>query len=638
MKNKPTRHKEENTFKFQPFSERLSTINIDIFHRVNHAYETESEENICFFYQDLEKWEVLNLTEGFSSFKKEIRGDLLVTLPQLIHNKEHVVKTLIKYLKLKEALYLQPLLSLTASLAKDLRKEFYEYYPIFYNVLLELLDTKDTDQLEWVFSCLAYFFKYLWRFLISDITKVFNSLLPLLSENKPEYINNFAAESFAFIARKVKDRRSFLKLLLKVVKNEQEGISGCGKLLFEVIKGVNGQFHSCAEEILPFYLESLSDPDVPQDVLLEILEYTIAYIVDYIIPQKSEIFWKSILTQLDKLSQNLKCRSNSKCEVDLENLLKLLGQAVEYKSGKLVQQPKLVIDTIVKLLNLEKLPEGIILVLVKISIVILLSIHIRLSQQEASLLVDNILAVENEETFLYFVDNIEEFSFFEALILPHFLKIFKINTDYLRVLTNVVLKKAPCCENGIKLKEWSKYPLDFRFNGRSQEIETEFLKIINEEQLDVERFFCSLVCISHLNLQEPSKFKISLSHVTNNLLEKSSNNCKNTLFLLNLTVETLLHLNHIEFFEKNFQNFLDILLGSLSEDNALCILNTLSLIISSIKDHDLININVLNGINKHLEIYFNSPYHEIYPSLFWSIQRIQISPEKNLKSFQSVTQ
>lgn len=55
--------------------------------------------------------------------------------------------------------------------------------------------------------------------MIKDIDSVFNLLLPLLSDTKPEYINNFAAESFAFVARKVKDQKTFLLMVLKTVKD-----------------------------------------------------------------------------------------------------------------------------------------------------------------------------------------------------------------------------------------------------------------------------------------------------------------------------------------------------------------------------------------------------------------------------------
>lgn len=111
---------------------------------------------------------------------------------------------------------------LTVALAKDLQKEFYPYYADFLEILIDLLNSKDTEQLEWTFTCLAYLFKFLWRPLIKDINVVFNSLLPLLSDSKPDYINNFSAESFAFVARKVKDKKSFLNLLLKAIKNNPD--------------------------------------------------------------------------------------------------------------------------------------------------------------------------------------------------------------------------------------------------------------------------------------------------------------------------------------------------------------------------------------------------------------------------------
>lgn len=95
---------------FQPFAERISNIDIDIFHRVGHENETESEETECNFYQSIEKWNILNLTESYDSFKKEVKPFQLVTLPQLILNKDRVVEVLLKHLRLRNPLCLQPLL------------------------------------------------------------------------------------------------------------------------------------------------------------------------------------------------------------------------------------------------------------------------------------------------------------------------------------------------------------------------------------------------------------------------------------------------------------------------------------------------------------------------------------------------
>lgn len=111
---------------------------------------------------------------------------------------------------------------LVVALAQDLRQEFYPFFPELLVKILNLLNTKDSDKLEWAFTCLAYLFKYLWRFLIRNLNVVFDQLLPLLSSSKPQYVTNFAAESFAFVARKVKDKRSFLKLVLKSLKEHKD--------------------------------------------------------------------------------------------------------------------------------------------------------------------------------------------------------------------------------------------------------------------------------------------------------------------------------------------------------------------------------------------------------------------------------
>lgn len=85
-----------------------------------------------------------------------------------------------------------------------------------------MLDTKDPDQIECVFTSLAYFFKCLRPSIIKNINSVLPELLPLLSDSKPSYINNFAAESFAFVARGVRNKSQFLNLSLKNVKNNPD--------------------------------------------------------------------------------------------------------------------------------------------------------------------------------------------------------------------------------------------------------------------------------------------------------------------------------------------------------------------------------------------------------------------------------
>lgn len=84
-----------------------------------------------------------------------------------------------------------------------------------------------------------------------------HKILPLLSDQKqPDHIINFAVECFAFIVKNLKDKDGFLLTLLKTVKQDESYVMGCGKLFFEMIRGVNGQFHSKGEEFLEILFEA----------------------------------------------------------------------------------------------------------------------------------------------------------------------------------------------------------------------------------------------------------------------------------------------------------------------------------------------------------------------------------------------
>ena len=78
----------------------------------------------------------------------------------------------------------------------------------------------------------------------------------LLSSQKP-HIRQFAAESIAFLVRKIKDKDGILDALFSSAEDDPHLIDGVGILLFETIKGVNQMFHSCAGEIVSLALRKL---------------------------------------------------------------------------------------------------------------------------------------------------------------------------------------------------------------------------------------------------------------------------------------------------------------------------------------------------------------------------------------------
>lgn len=82
---------------------------MDVFHRVSHKYEEDSEDAAAtHFQQSIDKWNVLNLTESFDTLRKEL--PFVQTLPQLLNKKDEVVAILSKNINADNALSLQPTL------------------------------------------------------------------------------------------------------------------------------------------------------------------------------------------------------------------------------------------------------------------------------------------------------------------------------------------------------------------------------------------------------------------------------------------------------------------------------------------------------------------------------------------------
>nr|XP_034172664.1 small subunit processome component 20 homolog [Osmia lignaria] len=463
MKNKPTRHKETNTFQFKTFSERISEVNIDVFHRVAHRNE-ENEEIETYFHQTLQKWNFLNLTEGYCNFKREVRD--IVTLTQLINQKEYVVDKLIEYLERRDISFLQPILELVVALSKDLQKEFYEYFPKFLTVMIDLLRTKDADQIEYAFTSLAYLFKFLWRYLIKNVKTVFDLLLPLLADTQPAYVNNFAAESFAFVVRKIKDKESFLKLVLNLLEDNPKGIPGCGKLLFEVIHGLPGQFHSCTEQMLSLYFSALNYETVNQNLAFRVLKEIITCIVQNIHPQKCHVFWSVVLNNIDVAIENAKdFRSINEREKSLILIMRLLHPVIDYKNGRLVIDPVPLMKKLVQALKMFENQSDALQEIIKVAVAILLAADVKLMQETSSQILLQIMSVKDINLLYEAVNNLMHYSSFETLILPHIIRhsiSTTFNDDTLKLFTNIIETKVPLCINGMKLDKWTKYILDIR--------------------------------------------------------------------------------------------------------------------------------------------------------------------------------
>ena len=83
--------------------------------------------------------------------------------------------------------------------------------------------------------------------------------------SQKSHIRQFAAESIAFLVRKIRDKKIILDVLLSSAEDDPNLIEGVGTLLFETIKGTNQMFHSCAHEIISLTLKELARQHLNDD-------------------------------------------------------------------------------------------------------------------------------------------------------------------------------------------------------------------------------------------------------------------------------------------------------------------------------------------------------------------------------------
>lgn len=368
------------------------------------------------------------------------------------------------------------------ALAKDLGKEFYPYFvsaeKSFLSVLILLLDTKESDQLEWTLICLAYLFKCLKPYLKKDITTVFDALIPLLDSRSGDHVTNFAAECFSFVVRDIKDKEKFLlDILSKLNVKIEDGVRqsailtrGCGQLLFEIVRGVNGLFHSCADSYLRIYFEMLAKVKPKQvHLMYDVLSETIASMLQQITPTNMQTFWDATYATIEQFINDAE-----KNALALSRMLLLMGMALETRDGKFLTNPTQFVTTLLKVTNTENISNDCLHTTSELVAALLLSKNVIISQLDASRISKRILTIPSADIFESFVWNCVNFSQFEILILPEFLryldsKYFSLNA--LELMAKIILKKSPLCGDGVILSDRQGYPIQMRSVKCFQKIE-----------------------------------------------------------------------------------------------------------------------------------------------------------------------
>ncbi|XP_056312047.1 small subunit processome component 20 homolog [Danio aesculapii] len=565
LKAKPASHKSENTFRFVTFSERLAKVNIDVIHRIDRT-GSYAEEVETYFYEALIKWKDLNLSEHFKKFFREVIG-ITQSFNMLVFHQNTVVESLKVHLSVKNSNAHQPLLDLVVQLARDLQMDFYPHFPDFFVIITSILDTPNTEVLEWVFTCLSYLYKYLWRMMVKDMDKIYSLYSGLLAHKK-EHIRNFAAESFSFLMRKVSDYEALFTLMFSNLSEHPQKARGAGQLIFEMFRGVRNMFHSCATTALPVVLRKLGpaveqDVDLPWDSIKEALDHMVESSANYVDKENLLVLWDSLQDSLKEVLVKLDSSDAEQANTHLERILYIYHTLVEHRKGAKITKPLSVCETLLQTVQTPGLSYSCCRLLLQVTSSFLMGENLSLPASSVHELVKKIFnSGMDRDLILSFTKEMFDMKQFEQLFLPSLLQYLEqlfcmedsVNRQLvLELLVGLILSKAPPPTDGSMAFE--KYPLVFtgqaaRSTGpeRDQAVSVPqlILSLINIPVdlplSDLSHPWAALVLLPHLRPLEASSVIPVVTALLNRLLQEvcSETLGRGGLFVARQALSTLL--------------------------------------------------------------------------------------------------
>uniref|UniRef100_A0A8B9R1B4 UTP20 small subunit processome component n=1 Tax=Anas platyrhynchos TaxID=8839 RepID=A0A8B9R1B4_ANAPL len=567
MPGKPSAPQSGNTHRFLTFSERLSNVNIDIIHRIDRT-GSYAEEVETYFFEGLQKWRELNLTQHFVQFYKEV-ANKCQSFNQLVYYQSTVVQSLKTHLQVKGSLAYQPLLDLVVQLARDLQADFYPHFNDFFLAITNLLDTQDTELLEWAFTSLSYLYKYLWRLMVKDISNIYSLYSTLLAHHKL-HIRNFAAESFVFLMRKVSDKNALFNLMFRDLGEHPKKVEGVGQLLFEMCKGVRNMFHSCAVKLILVKLGPVTEKEIelPWITVGEAFEQMIRSAAVHIHKEHFDIVFKCLEESLLDLQSKISKANCSMVSEQMERILQAYLILLKHANGSKVSLPENVCQVLIKMLQTSNLLPSCCKTLLNAISALLLAENVFLPDSLTKEAIEKVFRSEFEWRFLLdFSETMFTMKQFERHFLPCFLKYIEhcfsgtdalVKDEAMAILAKLILVKAEPPTIGSMAFE--KYPLVFTESSVRQQtskrqggkakvpVLDHVLSLIqlpeNEDITDLSQPWVALVILPHIR---PMDKEIILPSVTRFIgclfaaIEKGTL-CKGHLFVACQAVSTLLSL------------------------------------------------------------------------------------------------
>ncbi|KAJ6788020.1 hypothetical protein PWT90_01132 [Aphanocladium album] len=276
-KNKYSTPHEKN-HRWTSFSDKIAQFNsLQPLRRVRrHDLDTEDLSTATsYFTTGLKKWNELNISRCFVSFKQKVLP-ISESLPQILHFETRIWDLLEEHIAQQDKEGLEPLLDLLTAFAHDLGARFEKYYEKSLALIIAIASRpQPVEVIEWTFGTLAFLFKYLSKLLVPDVRPTYQVMSVLLGKARlPGHIARFAAEAMSFLVKKAaapSHRETALVGLVEHIRADLVGMvddkqftlynDGVMTMFAEAIKGTEGNIHSVGPAILTTLMEAIPDDE-----------------------------------------------------------------------------------------------------------------------------------------------------------------------------------------------------------------------------------------------------------------------------------------------------------------------------------------------------------------------------------------
>ena len=460
---------------------------------------------------------------------------------------------------------MEPLLDLLVALASDIPQCFYEHFlfPVIPHLIAHTF-IKVASQIESIFNCLVSLLVVLEKYSRKDVFKLYTCCFSeLLSGKRPWYINDLAAQSFAFVVRKISHKELFFYKVFKRLLKDGSQIRGVGKLLTAVMKSNTlNRLHLVSQEVLSSVLKLVLLKDLPTKSVLEVLQVGLkglAYFVTSKNPSaKWQNFWKEdcaliwdpVWKQFHSIADGemvidlpfvKKCRVSEKTETSkatgdnndllidqqeqLHCILSVVELLAEFKRGELLPDINIAFD------NLEKIVQCDVSISVSQSVTEIAAILLKSEHHQPkgtqgqirrNAFIDSIFQSKCQKTVLFsFMRETIDLPNFEQELLPKVLTFLNLSVnsckeelkEALVVLLDIIMHHQPPLKSAQDLDNWQCYPIYF-IDSSEEPIASEGDEVENFPQL-ITSFLSEGLSSDLSNCEELLSCLLCLPHVKN---------------------------------------------------------------------------------------------------------------------------